>query len=807
MFLSWFTPSYWLLLPSGMLVVAGLRMLKRPGQQAVALLASGMLMLYLLLTAFFAVAHRLTGSGIDSSVVYHLQTGLDGSGWQEFLPLIALASAGLLLSLWLCHWLFRTLRHGGKAVGHANRVNATARHRWFGSLAGVLLAGAWAIHPGSIDLARLGVSLWSGSSDLWDEHFEQVDPQEISATPPARDLVLIYLESLERTYLDPQRFPGLTPHLHALEQQALSFTNVQETEGAGWTIAGLVASQCGTPLLTLLHGNALTGADRFMSNATCLGDVLAQQGYKLSSMGGASLQFAGKGAFYRTHGFEASGQEELTPKVPAGTPQSNWGFYDDTLYEQAWQALTTQAQQPSPLGMVLLTLDTHHPQGHVTPACRDVRYGDGRNPMLNAVHCADRLVGAFVQRLRQHPRLQNALVVISSDHMSMPNAATHLLALGERRNLLMMLHPQLSPRLMNRAGTTLDTAPTVLSQLGLNVPELAYGRSLLHDQPTLLEWMGPKLNEYLLGRQRFLTRLWRHPDLRDGLVATDQHIEIDKRQLRMPVLLEMDERQHVTRVAYPAEARLPSLILGMPKDQAILWADRCNLIMPLNGQTPEGDVRQCVAIGHAGDAWHVTPMPPGLAMSGELIREQLQTPAPNPRDPEQLARTRKNWLNWGTLNAEESPALRELKTQQVIRSSGRLSRPSEVASQPDILFVRGLTLLHMTPQGAIRKLAHLDTCATEPAQRVQDTVPRLRPLAQIKPPPEGSLYVLVAHDSAVCGPSALPALTRGTPFEKAAALQLRQPYVGVWTHDGGVHEYTAPAEQTLTVVLQPPTHP
>ena len=318
--------------------------------------------------------------------------------------------------------------------------------------------------------------------------------------------------------------------------------------------------------------------------------------------------------------------------------------------------------------------------------------------------------------------------------------------------------------------------------------------------------MGAGVNPYLLGRQRFLTRLWRHPDLRHGVVAAEQHIEIDRRQLRMPVLLEIDSGHHVTRVAYPAEARLPSLILGMSKDQSILWADRCNLIMPLNGQVPDPQARQCLAVGKAGNVWHVTPLTPGQTLSASQIREQLETPAQVPYQPEQMARTRKNWLDWGTLNAAESPPLKGLAVLQVLRSSGRLNRTSEVMGQPEISFVRGLTLLRIGQDGQIRKLAHLDTCASEPAQQVRDQVPRLPPLAQVKPPPKGQAYVLVSHDSAVCGPSVLPGLTQGTPLQKAATLELRQPYVGIWTHDGQVHEYTAPAEQTLTVVLTPESH-
>lgn len=93
----------------------------------------------------------------------------------------------------------------------------------------------------------------------------------------------------------------------------------------------MVASQCGVPLPSLADGNALTGADRFMSHATCLGDVLQAQGHQLHYVGGASLVFAGKGAFYRTHGFEPQGIEEILPQLPANTPTTDWGLNDDTL--------------------------------------------------------------------------------------------------------------------------------------------------------------------------------------------------------------------------------------------------------------------------------------------------------------------------------------------------------------------------------------------------------------------------------------------------------------------------------------------
>lgn len=109
----------------------------------------------------------------------------------------------------------------------------------------------------------------------------------------AKNLVYIYAESLERTYLDENLFPGLITELKELEQSALSFTGLEQVSGTHWTIAGMVASQCGIPLVTASGGNAMSGIDRFLPGATCLGDVLHTRGYNLIYMGGADNDFAG----------------------------------------------------------------------------------------------------------------------------------------------------------------------------------------------------------------------------------------------------------------------------------------------------------------------------------------------------------------------------------------------------------------------------------------------------------------------------------------------------------------------------------
>ena len=133
--------------------------------------------------------------------------------------------------------------------------------------------------------------------------------------------------------MDSKIFPNLTPNISNYYNNALAFDNIQQTYGDGWTIGGIVSSQCGIPLLGNAS-NSMSDIDLFLPGIECLGDTLKANGYHLEYYGGSSLSFAGKGKFLRQHGFEnVYGREELINEVPNKDYLSSWGLYDDTLYD------------------------------------------------------------------------------------------------------------------------------------------------------------------------------------------------------------------------------------------------------------------------------------------------------------------------------------------------------------------------------------------------------------------------------------------------------------------------------------------
>ncbi|HET6546155.1 MAG TPA: sulfatase-like hydrolase/transferase [Rhodanobacteraceae bacterium] len=302
-------------------------------------------------------------------------------------------------------------------------------------------------------------------------------PDDVQATP-GRNLLLVYLESLERSYTDESRFPGLTPNINRLRAQGLDFSGFRTFPGATYTIAGLFASQCGAPFLLnsvfgedigklgFVPGNDNTTAASFHSDLACLGDVLHAAGYQQTFVSGVSLGFTNKGEFLRLHGYdEALGEEEIERRHGNALPRIGWGLPDRDVFAEALDGYRYREAAGRPFSMVVETADTHPPSGYMLKGCE--RYAPIANDMLDAVHCTDRLLGRFLDTLSHEPGWGNTVVVVMSDHLAMRNAASPLYPpAGQRQPLLFVLNAGAGERPVRLLH--MDIAPTVLSLLGVH---------------------------------------------------------------------------------------------------------------------------------------------------------------------------------------------------------------------------------------------------------------------------------------------------------------------------------------------------
>jgi phosphoglycerol transferase len=325
--------------------------------------------------------------------------------------------------------------------------------------------------------------------------------------------------------------------------------------------------------------------DSFLAGADCMGDLLSQDGYHLVFMGGASLEFAGKGKFFRTHGFdEVLGRNELVPLLPDQSYQSNWGLYDDSLFNMAFQKIEELSSAEQPFGLFLLTLDTHGSDNHFSRSCQGMTYADGKNRMLNAVACSDYLINNFIQRVRKSPNYKNTVIVLVSDHFAMGNSAYGMLKKsGKRSNLFLIFDPEAeSGYISAKRGSILDVGATVLSVLGFK-SALGLGRNLFVDEPSSL---GKEEHIYsrVQGWRKDIMKFWSFPEITRSVTINGQQktIKIDDRTFGTPVLVQYDDQLQAKMwfklYNSPNHKTLLENLMTFPPETSFLLVNACNSI-------------------------------------------------------------------------------------------------------------------------------------------------------------------------------------------------------------------------------------
>ncbi|WP_001292649.1 phosphatidylglycerol--membrane-oligosaccharide glycerophosphotransferase [Escherichia coli] len=346
--------------------------------------------LFVVLNITLFASDYFTGDGINDAVLYTLTNSLTGAGVSKYiLPGIGIV-LGLTAVFGALGWILRRRRHHPHHFGY--------------SLLALLLA------LGSVDASpafRQITELVKSQSRDGDPDFAAYYKEPSKTIPdPKLNLVYIYGESLERTYFDNEAFPDLTPELGALKNEGLDFSHTQQLPGTDYTIAGMVASQCGIPLFAPFEGNASASVSSFFPQNICLGDILKNSGYQNYFVQGANLRFAGKDVFLKSHGFDhLFGSEELKSVVADPHYRNDWGFYDDTVLDEAWKKFEELSRSGQRFSLFTLTVDTHHPDGFISRTCNRKKYDfDGKpNQSFSAVSCSQENIATFLSQVANEP--------------------------------------------------------------------------------------------------------------------------------------------------------------------------------------------------------------------------------------------------------------------------------------------------------------------------------------------------------------------------------------------------------------------
>ncbi|WP_333816307.1 sulfatase-like hydrolase/transferase [Tabrizicola sp.] len=350
-----------------------------------------------------------------------------------------------------------------------------------------------------------------------------VTPQ-IAANPLPPDIVYIYLEGLDRRFLDPELGSETAKVLRTLEGQGLSFTNVRQVAGTGWSIAGMVASQCGVPLLPrgYLSNDIIESVDdRFLPGVTCLGDLLVGQGYRQTFVMGAEAKFAGTVAFYQTHHYQKTiAQKDMMAIFPAAEIAKAsvvWFSDDQMVYDVARMEFADALGGERPL---LLTIATIGPHGVVPNYLSRQCTSDGQavqtDDVFEAARClmtlTEQLVADLQESHRRSGRPNDLRIILQSDHLNHGRKALPddpKLAV----NTLILIGGPEKGAVNDRPGSMLDVYPTILDWLGFTVAggKAGLGVSLLSPEAgdaLAANWDLPVLDRIVMHNMAMFEGLW-----------------------------------------------------------------------------------------------------------------------------------------------------------------------------------------------------------------------------------------------------------------------------------------------------------
>lgn len=427
-------------------------------------------------------------------LMYHLTAPLEGTNEamvSEYLNMcivpavLVLILAVLLFITWHKKKMYYVLMGVGIVVSVA--VSVTVVH------------GAW----NKLDAGSYMEAQGTYSTFIDDNY---VDPAEVTLNFPEkkRNLIYIFLESMETTYSDVQNGgafeKNVIPELTELAQENEDFSGEDSglnggyaMPGATWTMGAMFAQTSGLPLNISIEENSMDTQESFFSGIITMGDILENAGYSQTLLIGSDATFGGRRLYFTEHGkydfidYNYACDMEMIPE----DYYVWWGYEDQKLFDFAKEELLELASADEPFNLTMLTVDTHFEDGFLCDVCEN-KFKD--NQYANVMACSSRQVDEFVEWIKQQSFYENTTIVLVGDHPTMDSDFCEDVDEDYlQRVYTVYINAANDVKVKReRSYTTFDNFPTTLAALGIKFEgeRLGLGTNLFSEKQTLTERFG-----------------------------------------------------------------------------------------------------------------------------------------------------------------------------------------------------------------------------------------------------------------------------------------------------------------------------
>ena len=492
-----------------------------------------------LLTIFIGIMLFPLGSKLSSfqleELIFHLQVPLKGSNNSVVWDTVA-QSIGYPICITTSIWLLSTLPLRANVIADISIIKkhkriqilpALAIRRHIGVLAILtILAGVtWAFVK--LDVPGY-IQRQSETTEIFEMEYIDPSQQEYVFPERKRNLVYLFVESMESTYSDTVHGGAwaynLIPNLTELSDENVSFTDqgvvggMSCLGGTTWTMGALVGGTSGLPLKLPIDFNSYGEFSALMPGAVTLNNVLAEAGYNQILMIGSEAEFGGRKDYFEQHGSVEIWDLETaraTGAVEEDYFNGFWGVEDEKLFQFAKGKLTELAAQEQPFNLMLLTVDTHFYDGYLCPQCGT----EWETQNENVISCADRQISDFVRWIQRQEFYEDTAIVIAGDHLSMDSDffEEHGIHDEQRKVYNCFINSAVKPSgdIGNRQLSILDMFPSTLAALGVtwDGSQLALGVNLFSGDATLAERMGiDTFDEEIKMNSSYYNKQFLYPD-------------------------------------------------------------------------------------------------------------------------------------------------------------------------------------------------------------------------------------------------------------------------------------------------------
>lgn len=329
-----------------------------------------------------------------------------------------------------------------------------------------------------------------------------VNPDSIKITPPEqkRNLILIYIESLETSFSDREhggnQDVNLIPEITELAQQNISFGRNKNhigggiiAYGSGSTFASIHARTLGIPFVINYKKTPI------LHHYKSLYKILNENGYRQIFFQGNPGLYKDFRSFVMDHKMdEVYGPDDLVQRLNLDSAnfikkQGYKTVQDKDAFKFATQILDTISE---PFSLTFFTIDTHAPHGLYDPDCVESSDEKNEDERLKATaRCVSRELNKFLTSLQSMPFYENTSIVIFGDHLFM---GTSLVEGSPNRKWIDIFvnTPKVPVSEEKRLFSDVDMLPTILSSINFEIDgeRLGFGVDLFSNKKTFIESIG-----------------------------------------------------------------------------------------------------------------------------------------------------------------------------------------------------------------------------------------------------------------------------------------------------------------------------